>query len=285
MGDQPVKLKYHQATFDLLDERPVLSQAALRQIEAWERRHKVSLPASIREWYSLEGAEERLRYGDSTTGILQDTPLRKKLQEVAKQFRTREPGSFTGFPVVPGDEETAYYARLDRAADPRVHSCWYPYEWGSPATGSFSGFVFRWVWDHFTCYRPAARDLSLFAVEPTFSPMELDYLIDHFSEGHHQFAFRGRREMRNPFTGEIRKVYPRRFHFFDRTARVRVSCQGNPAREETEARWEIHGNSRDALFQAALRLWPCGTLSETLAAETRRAKAVLKRLRQKFGKA
>jgi hypothetical protein len=282
--DRPVKLRYHQATFDLLGERPMLSEQALRRIKAWEQYHKIVLPASIREWYSLEGAEDRLRYGDSTTGILQDTPLRKKLQEVAKQFRTREPGSFKGFPVVPGEEDMAFYARLGRAADPLVHIVWYPDEWGV-ADGSFSVFVFRWVWDHFACHRPAARDLSLVAVEPAFSAMELDSLIDHFTEGPRQFAFRGRREMRNPFTGEIMKLYPHRFHFFDRTARVRVSCQGNPARAETEARWEIHGSSRDGLFQAAVRLWPCGTLSETLAAETRRAKSVLKRLRQKLGKA
>jgi hypothetical protein len=193
--DQPVKLKYHQATFDLLDERPLLSKPALRRINGWERYHKVSLPASIREWYSLEGAEDRLRYGDPATRILQDDPLRKKLREVAKQFRTREPGSFKGFPVVPGEEDMAFYARLGRAADPLVHIVWYPDKWGV-TEGSFSVFVFCWVWDNFACHRPAARNLSLVAVEPTFSAMELDFLIDHFTEGPRQVTFRGRRKLR-----------------------------------------------------------------------------------------
>jgi hypothetical protein len=51
---EPVRLKYHQLTLDLLGAKPVFSRDAVETIRAWERRRGVQLPASVAEWYSLE---------------------------------------------------------------------------------------------------------------------------------------------------------------------------------------------------------------------------------------
>src|SRR5579862_4743971 len=49
-------LKYHQATFDLLKREPVIDQQAVEQLIALEEKYHITLPASVREWYSLEAA-------------------------------------------------------------------------------------------------------------------------------------------------------------------------------------------------------------------------------------
>ena len=109
--------------------------------------------------------------------------------------------------------------------------------------------------------------------------MELDFLADHFPEGPREVLFGGKPEMVNPFTGQPMKVYPFRFYFFRPEGRVRVCCQADPALAEAEAYWQIDAPSKKALVQTAARVWVCGTLSQTLASQTRQGKAVLKELR------
>jgi hypothetical protein len=75
------------------------------------------------------------------------------------------------------------------------------------------------------------------------------------------------------------KVYPFRFYFFEPAGRVRVCCQADPAKRETEASWQIDAPSKKALVQTVTRVWSCGTLAQTLSSETRQGKAVLKELR------
>jgi hypothetical protein len=92
-------------------------------------------------------------------------------------------------------------------------------------------------------------------------------------------AFQGEPERINPFTGQPMKLYPFRFYFFHPAGRVRVCCQANPAKGETEATWQIDAPSKKALVQTVAPVWPCGTLSQTLSSETRQGKTVLKELR------
>ena len=53
-----MKLKYHQATFDLLGREPHVSAPAVRLVEERERACRVAFPLSVREWYALQEAEE-----------------------------------------------------------------------------------------------------------------------------------------------------------------------------------------------------------------------------------
>jgi hypothetical protein len=145
--------------------------------------------------------------------------------------------------------------------------------------GPFSVFVFLQTWERFFSSSAVTRGFRVRAEEPRFGPMELDYFIDRFAEGPRQISFEGDAERLNPFTGKMMKLYPYRFHFFSRTARVAVSCMGDPTRQEAEAWWAIQANSRKALLEVLRQLWPVGTLSETLTGMTRGGKAALKQLR------
>jgi hypothetical protein len=54
-------LQYHQAIFELLDIKPVLSTAQLETLEKREKVAGMQFPASVREWFTISDAE-RLFY-------------------------------------------------------------------------------------------------------------------------------------------------------------------------------------------------------------------------------
>jgi hypothetical protein len=272
---QPVRLQYHQLTFDLLGEKPAVSEDALEKIRAWERRRGLQLPASVVEWYSLE-LPPLLAADDVDTWVA--SSLEELLEDLKRQFKGRHQGKakrvYLGW-MWGGEIDVE--VRLTDAADPVV---------GTGASesdlpleeGPFSTFVFHQAWRRFFAADSVTRGFRVGASEPRFGPMELDYLIDHFTEGPRKVSFQGRSEMRNPFTGEMMKVYPYEFHFFSRTARVWVSCRGDAARQEVETSWEIQADSRKALREVLRQVWPVGTLSQTLTGRTRGGRAVLKQL-------
>jgi hypothetical protein len=179
-------------------------------------------------------------------------------------------------PIHGPEDELRYYAHLGGAEDPAVFA---KDSDSSSPEGTFSEFLFHQLWEGLPVLRPAVKTFSLAATEPAFSGMELDFLTESFQEGPREVAFQGKCEMINPFTGQPMKMYPFRFYFFHPAGRVRVCCQADPARGETEANWGIDAPSKKALVQTVARVWPCGTLSQTLASETRQGKAVLKELR------
>jgi hypothetical protein len=276
VSEGPVRLKYHQATFDMLGETPAVSAAALAKITAWERRHRAKLPGSLREWYSLETAGREWTYEPVDKWWFTPAPLEELLQRIAWQRRRRKGKRSLSLEICRLEDERADYAHLDGSEDPLV----YGPEDDSPM-GTFSEFLFHRLWEALPEFRPVVKRFSLAATEPAFSGMELDFLTDHFQEGPREVAFQGKCEMINPFTGQPMKTYPFRFYFFHPGGRVRVCCQADPARAETEADWRIDAPSKKELVQTVTRVWPCGTLSQTLTSETRQGKAVLKEFRSR----
>jgi hypothetical protein len=53
----PVKLEYHRATLDFLARKPAFSRAAVKRIDAAEKKTGLRLPPAVREWYSLAGCD------------------------------------------------------------------------------------------------------------------------------------------------------------------------------------------------------------------------------------
>src|SRR5437870_4009093 len=60
----PVKLRYHQTTLDLLGAGPVFSEKATERIERAEKRCRCALPASVREWYLLKNANSLVSFDE-----------------------------------------------------------------------------------------------------------------------------------------------------------------------------------------------------------------------------
>ena len=61
-------LKYHNMTFRLLGEEPLISEEAIQKMDKWEAEHGVTLPTSVREWYSLEGVDNFLTPQNESCG-------------------------------------------------------------------------------------------------------------------------------------------------------------------------------------------------------------------------
>src|SRR5689334_8431549 len=49
-------LRYHQATLDLLQAQPHIEAASVEALDDLQRKYQAVLPASVREWYSLQEA-------------------------------------------------------------------------------------------------------------------------------------------------------------------------------------------------------------------------------------
>jgi len=65
------KLQYHQAIFALLDLQPVISQSQVSLINQREQLCQVAFPASVREWFSIEGAAD-LFFNNSNNDCLEN---------------------------------------------------------------------------------------------------------------------------------------------------------------------------------------------------------------------
>ncbi len=275
-----VRLNYHQLTFDLLAATPVLSKAAVKKIRAWERRRRLRLPSSVAEWYSLQSPP--LPPTDDECAWF-PASLEELLKNLNRQFRGRDRRKTKYVYVGILWQESGVQVPLDGAADPVVGM-----DEGSYVLrdeGTFSVFVFHQTWDRFFAVNSRTRGFRVEAEEPRFGPMELDYLIERYSEGPRQVCCEGKSELPDPFHPlEIMKVYPDRFYFYSRMARVGVQCQADPTRYEGEAKWAIQAGSRKALLEVLRRLWRVGTLSETLTGKSRGGKMVLKQLRQAHGR-
>jgi hypothetical protein len=105
-----MELKYHQATFDLLGTKPRVSKRALRLIERREAALGITLPASLREWYSLQGAEAILleHSNDDRPVPLAELGTAHEVRHGVLKFQDENQGV------------AAWYVRLDGSDDPPV---------------------------------------------------------------------------------------------------------------------------------------------------------------------
>lgn len=174
MDDQR-PLVYHQATLDLLHERPLVSEDAVDMLEQFSPLYNLELPASVREWYTLPQAVTWL-----STYSNQDYPVPLELL-----------GDIDGFgedavdlaqqgviPIMVENQNVCVWAlRLNDTDDPPVVvSFGAPTGW-QPYAESFSTFVYVRIWD----YQGLFSASTLWGDAP-FSPGELSFLQAHFME-------------------------------------------------------------------------------------------------------
>jgi hypothetical protein len=284
MADR-VSLEYHRKTFALLNEEPALSVSNLRKIERWEDRHGMRLPGAVREWYSLEGCEERLRVEDAED--FSPLGLQKALNRLGKAYQA---GAGTNRLELGSWEPGAVsYARFDGTQDPVVDLGW---DEGGEVE-RFSAFAFCRAWSRRT-HSNELGDTEIWgnsefpllqADEPTFSRADMAYLAERFSEGVHTLVAGRWREGRNPRTGQRLRLFApvSVVRFFSRAVRVGVVCRGNPSRRRTEAHWDVSADSEKELVDAvAQHLWRQGSLAHTLTSPTKAGKAALRKLRRRF---
>lgn len=132
-------MPYHTATFRLLNSEARTSPTAQAHVLETERRLGRSLPPSVREWYSCEGALETLAEHSN-----QDPPV------ALKDLAVVEWQSLSLLPIRHENQGVCTWAvALDGSADPpvfvEVDSGGKVWRLLAP---SFSAYVYSCVWDH-----------------------------------------------------------------------------------------------------------------------------------------
>jgi hypothetical protein len=122
-------LRYHGDALRVLSVEPRFDADAAARIAATEQECGRRLPAAVREWYTLAGAEELLTLEDNACGA---ACLSDILSDLSRGRRTTE---FYG----PRRVNTGYqaYVALDGPDDPPVEAD------GDPEPLAFSRFVAR----------------------------------------------------------------------------------------------------------------------------------------------
>ncbi|MBE2225624.1 MAG: hypothetical protein IAF02_29070, partial [Anaerolineae bacterium] len=49
-----MELNYHKRSFQIIDDEPHFSAKNIQKIEEFENHHRIKLPLSLKEWYSIE---------------------------------------------------------------------------------------------------------------------------------------------------------------------------------------------------------------------------------------
>jgi hypothetical protein len=188
MLPRPDRLRFHQATMDLLGQVPAFSDVSRALLARQAQRCGLSFPAAMREWYAIEDAVALLgQYSNQDSAV----PLEQLGEELAKA------GSFAGersesSPVVVIQEENQGNCRwgvlLDGSEDPPVLAETSTGD-GDPVppkvwqfySEHFSTFVYTRVWDWSApCWDRDACHLE--ARDQPLTPADLAYLQQQFTE-------------------------------------------------------------------------------------------------------
>jgi hypothetical protein len=90
---KPVVSQFHAATFQLHEHPLRANRSRLGEIEAWEAKHGMQLPAAVREWHLMEGLDlwARIRSRDAASSLDEMDPLRPALVRSVKPGEDDEP--------------------------------------------------------------------------------------------------------------------------------------------------------------------------------------------------
>jgi hypothetical protein len=236
-------LKYHQATIELLDAEPSLSEDAVRIIDAREQACGADFPASVKEWFSVEGAK---RMFDHTGNHLES------LEELGRPEETRQ-----GYLRVATEIQAVvgWYVRPDQSDDPPVYhnnDQWYEddlskVDW-QPNSASFTNFIFDTI--AAAQFDGWLRGCYLVATAEQPGAEVLKTLRATFKEG--------------PRTESPSKVY----RFFDEHALIAIRCDCPEHSENPTAEWTVDADSREALYERTELIWPYHGLAQSFRLES-----------------
>ncbi len=252
-----MELKYHRTTFRLLQCEPVVSKRAVRELGSLERALGVPLPASVREWYSFEGAVERLtlpeeEFGFDPFSISQNAKGLKRASA-----RTQYHWTVAAFPA------TGVYFATSFPGDPDPIVHWRETDHSLVDHGSefserpFSAFVFACCWHNLQ-----ERSATISGVEPAFNPPLLDMLSELFDTGPHVMRGDAPQEMPHPFKPGERLALTRfQLFFFGPDGMIHLSSRENPTISTTEVRWALSATDEPAVQALAAQLKHRGIIS------------------------
>lgn len=293
------RVSYHQNVFDLLDVEPRISPEAARMVADWERRMRLTLPASVRDWYTLQdvvpltlGEEMTAEYGylwHDYSNEDHPTALDRVLADwdaASRLGTSQDPGYVTVLEENQGCNQ--WIIRLGDEDDPPV---WVDLETDNGRQWTiiaerFSTFLMEWFWESYQePWTPVSHNPSPVTepVHPRWPkrpklyinglwlrsprdeallPPHVDYLIEQATEEPQQL----------PRGGGVTA-----YRFTLPEGHVRVTSDDHRNAEGRSA-WWLHAHSPEALTALARRVLHIGTLDQTLTSATEPGKKALRTL-------
>ena len=235
-------LTYHQATFDLIGEKPVTSSKAIEAIARFEHIKGLSLLASVKEWYTLASAQNILsRYppAGAIRGAEQlGGPESYWFNGVFHEIDLLKQGLLL---IMAEIQNICFWAiQLNGEDDPPVvvSKELKPFATWHLCAETFSVFVYTCVWDSLVIN----PEDQMFGWKESLLPTELDFLHERFEEGPRTYTFPGAVNYRL-FSGNQRIL-------------IQVS--------ERQASWYFAADSDEALKRLVEQVLQCETLKRDL---------------------
>jgi len=256
-------LTYHSRTFELLGAEPLVSPAAREIFKQVEQRIGRVMPASVREWYELDGAGQLLLRFSNDDPPLDIVDFGKPL----KDTRGGGPHDLLERNLLVFRWENqgvcAWAIQLDGSDDPPVvvdvdtqFSSWVQ------CAPSFSQHLYGWMWDHALVLGKLRGDdlLDDLVIEAQNQPLSqeaLSYLRSHFEA---ELVTHG-------WPGDTQ------YRFFIGDQRILIWAG------ENHADWFLSAKSEEALGHLANLVSPLDGLAGALFSNTEAGQALLRRVR------
>lgn len=225
---------FHNTTYAMIGGKPRVSSEALALLDSLEKKCGGHLPASFKEWYSLDGAWEILAKRTSDHPIaLSDLGKDRWYVEGSRDFiseghlvfMTENQGVCHWALELNGEDDPPVVVEVDSL--PTVK--WQPF------ADTFSAFVEVVVSDWNYGHVLSAQDVPL-------TDSDLDFLRQQFNEG--------------PMTHNWPAKTSSRFRKDDQCLIIWAG--------EEQADWFLQSNSPEHLRELLNEVWNCGSLAESL---------------------
>lgn len=267
---EPPQMRFHRAAVELLGYTPPVSDASIALLERQEQRHGFVFPASVREWYALEGAADLLyRYSNEDPAVPLDqlgeelgeaellTGDRLGSQLVVVVQEENQSVCQWGF-LLDGSDDPAVYVETEVGAGPATH-------WDLHSA-HFSTFVYTHVWDWSSpCWDDGACHLE--AQDQPLSPADLAYLQSRFTEAPRTYGWPAATTYR--FVADDARLL-----IWDRDGPV----SADHGKHTQYAYWVLWAGSPETMTWLAQQVMPCGNLSRELVGIDECGEEVIERL-------
>jgi hypothetical protein len=233
-------LRFHQTTFDILELEPKFDPNARNLIKICEENLGVSLPPSVREWYSLSNTRQILsNFSNDDYPLSLDDLIQLHTNWKSYSYRQLNLAKLRFLPfLIENQGIFICTVQLDSSDDPPVLSIDDDDEW-KVWEDHFSSFISHWVWNFL--YHQLYSETTLRADDCSLKNSDLEYLEDNFT-----------RELPSSDISDI-------YHFHRADQHIHIW-----RRDAKTSYWWLRAETKKSLLSLTQLVWEVGTLSKTL---------------------
>jgi hypothetical protein len=244
-------LRFHAKTLELLKVSPTISQAAVSELASVESRIGTPLPASVKEWYSLDGACELLRQYSND-----DWPL--EIREFGLPLKDTHGGGphdllARGLILFRYENQAVcvWAFHIDGNDDPPVDvDVDSQFKIWTQCPPSFSGHLYAWMWDNALVLN---RDLTIQAQNQPLTEAALTILSNKFEVGPETYGWPGHTQYR----------------FSKGDQRILIWAS------EGQADWWLSADQEESLRELITTVWDCDQVGKSMWSHSERGQSLL----------